>query len=89
MTDALPVSVSSSDSLSVTLGPGSTEPGAFMPAEVQFTDVMGVAVIALALVAACLANTRWIPRISEEEQELLAGGSLLLAILGTIFVASE
>ncbi|MEA1835196.1 hypothetical protein U8607_24215 [Methylobacterium durans] len=60
-----------------------------MPTEVQFTDLMGVAIIALALIAACLANARWISRMSEEEKELLAGGSLLLAILGTIFVASE
>ncbi|GEP04443.1 hypothetical protein [Methylobacterium oxalidis] len=60
-----------------------------MPADVQFTDLMGVTVIACALIVACLANTSRVPRLSEEEQELLAGGSLLLAILGTIFVASE
>ena len=60
-----------------------------MPESTQFTDLMGLAFLTFALIVACVANVQKIPRLAEEERELLAGGSLFLAILGTFFVLSE
>ncbi|WP_336487591.1 hypothetical protein [Methylobacterium nigriterrae] len=60
-----------------------------MPEHAQFTDLMGLACLVFALTVACLANTGKIPRLGGEARELLAGGSVLLAILGTVFVLSE
>lgn len=56
---------------------------------VQFTDLMGLVFLVLALGIVCVANVKCVPRLADEERELLAGGSLFIAILGTFFVLSE
>ena len=56
---------------------------------VQFTDLMGLAFLVFALSVVCVANVKRVPRLADEEREMLAGGSLFLAILGIFFVFSE
>jgi hypothetical protein len=60
-----------------------------MPKIIQFTDLMGLVFLMLALGIVCVANIKRVPRLADEERELLAGGSLFIAILGTFFVLSE
>lgn len=56
---------------------------------VHFSDLMGLTALLIALAVAAFVNVATRPALSEEERELLAGGSLLLAILGIVFVLSE
>jgi hypothetical protein len=60
-----------------------------MAEAVTVVDVMGLVFLGLALAVALVANTRLIPGLSAEERELLAGGSLCIAMLGTFFVVAE
>ena len=56
---------------------------------VTVVDVIGLVFLGLALAVALVANTRLIPALSAEERELLAGGSLCIAMLGMVFVIAE
>lgn len=56
---------------------------------VQFSDLMGLTALLIALAVVGFVNLATRSRLSDEERELLAGGSVLLAILGIVFVLSE
>ncbi|MGU3663848.1 hypothetical protein ACLBX9_06635 [Methylobacterium sp. A49B] len=56
---------------------------------VQTTDLLGLGFLIIGLVGAGVARASWLPRFAEEPREELAGGALLVAILGLAFVLAE
>ncbi|WP_447695057.1 hypothetical protein [Methylobacterium sp. A52T] len=53
------------------------------------TDLLGLAFLILGLVGAGIASASQTARFAEEPREELAGGALLVAILGLAFVLAE
>ncbi len=60
-----------------------------MPPFVQSTDWLGLGFLVLALAGVALAGMGRDKRAAEDPREYLAGGSLLVAILGLVFVLAE
>ena len=60
-----------------------------MPPFLQSTDVLGLGFLIVALAGAVIAGASQGKRLEEETSEYLAGGSLLMAILGLVFVLAE
>lgn len=56
---------------------------------VQITDLLGLGCLILALAVAGLAGAAAGRRLTEDSSEYLAGGALLIAILGLVFVLAE
>ena len=56
---------------------------------VQITDVLGLGFLIIALAVAGIAGASKGKRLAEETSEYLAGGALLVAILGFVFVLAE
>lgn len=56
---------------------------------VQITDLLGLGFLILGLVGAGVASASRSPHFAEEPREELAGGALLVAILGLAFVLAE
>ncbi|WP_342166445.1 hypothetical protein [Methylobacterium sp. SD21] len=56
---------------------------------VQITDLLGLGCLILALAVAGLAGVGAGRRLTEDSREYLAGGALLVAILGLVFVFAE
>lgn len=56
---------------------------------VQMTDLLGLGFLILGLVGAGIASASRSARFAEEPREELAGGALLVAILGLAFVLAE
>jgi hypothetical protein len=56
---------------------------------VQISDWLGLAFLIVGLVAAGFASISRSPRLREEPREDIAGGALLVAILGLAVVLAE
>lgn len=56
---------------------------------VQSTDVLGLGFLLFALAAAAVAGASRGQRLADDTGEYLAGGALLMAILGLVFVLAE
>lgn len=56
---------------------------------VQTTDLLGLGFLIIGLVGAGIASASRSTRFAEEPREELAGGALLVAILGLAFVLAE
>jgi hypothetical protein len=56
---------------------------------VQTTDLLGLGFLLIGLAAAAWATAGRSPRIREEPREDIAGGALLVAILGLAVVLAE
>jgi hypothetical protein len=60
-----------------------------MPASVQTTDLIGLGFLIVGLVVAGFASASRSSRLAEAPREELAGGALLVAILGFAVVLAE
>ena len=56
---------------------------------VQSTDMLGLGFLLVALAGACVAGAGRGKRLADDTREDLAGGALLVAILGFAFVIAE
>ncbi|WP_182179601.1 hypothetical protein [Methylobacterium radiotolerans] len=56
---------------------------------VHMTDLLGLGFLIIGLVGAGIASANRSTRFAEEPREELAGGALLVAILGLAFVLAE
>lgn len=56
---------------------------------VQSTDLLGLGCLIIALAGAAIAGASKGKRLAEETGEYLAGGAVLIAILGFVFVLAE